>query len=80
MKKSYAIKGATYRRQKGKREWDWNSTKAFASRDLNEPKRNPSTKTDVQRNNNTTTKSAISLESLGLSFKATVQRKATITG
>ena len=40
MKKSYAIKGATYRRQKGKREWDWNSTKAFASRDLNEPKRN----------------------------------------
>ena len=80
MKKSYAIKGATYRRQKGKRDWEWNSTKAFASRDLNEPKRNPSTKTDVQRNNYTTTKSSISLESLGLSFNATTQRQSTITG
>jgi hypothetical protein len=80
MKKSYAIKGATYRRQKGKRDWEWNSTKAFASRDLNEPERNPSTKTDVQRNNYTTTKSSISLESLGLSFNATTQRQSTITG
>jgi hypothetical protein len=80
MKKSYAIKGATYRRQKGKRDWEWNSTKAFANRDLNKPERNPSTKTDVQRNNYTTTKSSISLESLGLSFNATTQRQSTITG
>ncbi len=93
MKKLNAIKGATYRVDKHRKDWSFSRTKHFASRDLNsepaKPVRRRKRKATViyrsreDYNKSTQIKASkdITLASLGLNLgEAYTVRQATITG